>query len=89
MDHRDVNKACPKDNFLLPNMDVLVDSTSGQGILSFIDGFSGYNQIKMSSRDAEKTAFRTLVDNFLLYRDVFWAEEHQSNLLAGNDCCVP
>ena len=64
VDYRDVNKACPKDDFPLPNMDVLIDSTSGQGMLSFMDGFSGYNQIKMSSRDAEKTAFRTPVGNF-------------------------
>ncbi|CAL9011508.1 unnamed protein product [Prunus brigantina] len=45
-------------------MDILIDSTSGQGLLSFMDGFSGYNQIKMSSKDAEKTAFRTLYENF-------------------------
>ena len=64
VDYRDVNKACPKDDFPLPNMDVLIDSTSGQGMFSFMDGFSGYNQIKMSSRDAENTAFRTPVGNF-------------------------
>uniref|UniRef100_A0A2N9HYI3 Integrase catalytic domain-containing protein n=1 Tax=Fagus sylvatica TaxID=28930 RepID=A0A2N9HYI3_FAGSY len=30
----------------------------------FMDGFSGYNQIRMSTRDAEKTAFRTPIGNF-------------------------
>ena len=45
-------------------MDVLIDLTSGQGMLSFMDGFSGYNQIKMSSKDVGKTAFRTVVGNF-------------------------
>lgn len=64
VDFRDLNKACPKDEFPLPNMDVLIDSTSGQGLLSFMDGFSGYNQIKMAARDAEKTAFRTPYGNF-------------------------
>ncbi|KAL6189139.1 hypothetical protein ACLB2K_040529 [Fragaria x ananassa] len=45
-------------------MDVLIDSTSGHGMLSFMDGFSGYNQIKMAIRDAEKTAFRIPYGNF-------------------------
>ncbi|CAL9018448.1 unnamed protein product [Prunus brigantina] len=63
-DYRDLNRACPKDEFPLPNMDILIDSTSGQGMLSFMDGFSGYNQIKMSPKDAEKTAFRTPYGNF-------------------------
>ncbi|KAI5351294.1 hypothetical protein L3X38_004185 [Prunus dulcis] len=56
-DYRDLNRACPKDEFPLPNMDILIDSTSGKGLLSFMDGFNGYNQIKMSPKDAEKTAF--------------------------------
>ncbi|CAL9012292.1 unnamed protein product [Prunus brigantina] len=64
IDYRDLNRACPKDEFPLPNMDILIDSTSGQGMLSFMDGFSGYNQIKMSPKDAEKTAFRTPYGNF-------------------------
>ncbi|KAK9932282.1 hypothetical protein M0R45_019525 [Rubus argutus] len=64
IDFRDLNKACPKDEFPLPNMDILIDSTAGQGMLSFMDGFSGYNQIKMATRDAEKTAFRTPYGNF-------------------------
>ncbi|CAL9011865.1 unnamed protein product, partial [Prunus brigantina] len=33
-------------------------------LLSFMDVFSGYNQIKMSPKDAEKTAFRTPYENF-------------------------
>ncbi|CAL8993069.1 unnamed protein product [Prunus brigantina] len=64
MEYRDLNRACPKDEFPLPNMDILIDSTSCQGLLSFMDGFSGYNQIKMSPKDAEKTAFRTPYGNF-------------------------
>ncbi|KAL6208662.1 hypothetical protein ACLB2K_019609 [Fragaria x ananassa] len=64
IDYRDLNKVCPKDEFPLPNMDMLINSTSGQGMLSFMDGFSGYNQIKMAARDAEKTAFRTPYENF-------------------------
>ncbi|RVW31533.1 Retrovirus-related Pol polyprotein from transposon 17.6 [Vitis vinifera] len=39
--------------------DQIVDSTSGQGMLSFLDAFSGYHQIPMSPDDEEKTAFIT------------------------------
>jgi hypothetical protein len=59
VDFTDLNKACPKDSFPLPRIDVLVDSTSGHELLSFMDAFSGYNQIKMHESDHEKTAFIT------------------------------
>jgi hypothetical protein len=64
VDFRNLNKACPKDEFPLPNMDLLIDSAAGHVMFSFIDGFSGYNQIRMSTRDAEKTVFRTLIGNY-------------------------
>ena len=64
VDFRDLNKACPKDDFPLPNIDMLVDGTAGHELFSFMDGFSGYNQIKMAIGDAECTAFRTPVGNF-------------------------
>jgi hypothetical protein len=64
VDFRNLNKACPKDEFPLPNMDLLIDSAAGHAMLSFMDGFSCYNQIFMSPKDAEKTAFRTPIRNF-------------------------
>ena len=39
----DLNKACPKDSYLLPRIDVLVDSTARHWLLSFMDAFFGYN----------------------------------------------
>jgi len=54
-----LNKACPKDSYHLPSIDALVDSASGCKLLSFLDVFSGYNQIKMHPMDEEKTAFMT------------------------------
>ena len=39
VDFRDLNKASPKDDFPLPHIDLLVDSTAGHELLSFIDGF--------------------------------------------------
>ncbi|RVW67072.1 Transposon Ty3-I Gag-Pol polyprotein [Vitis vinifera] len=59
VDFRDLNKASPKDDFPLPHIDLLVDSTAGHSMLSFMDGFSGYNQILMAPEDMEKTAFIT------------------------------
>ena len=43
----DLNKACPKDNYPLPWIDTLVDLTVRHQLLSFMDAFSGYNQIRM------------------------------------------
>ena len=55
----DLNKACPKYSFPLPKIDQLMDSTTGHKLLTFMDAFSGYNQIKMAEEDQEKTAFIT------------------------------
>ncbi|KAG9439903.1 hypothetical protein H6P81_020068 [Aristolochia fimbriata] len=59
VDFRDLNKACPKDDFPLPITELMVDATTGHEALSFMDGSSGYNQIRMDPKDEEKTAFRT------------------------------
>ena len=56
VDFTDLNKACPKDFYPLPSIDSLVDSTSGCRMLSFLDAFSGYNQIRIHARDESKTA---------------------------------
>ena len=45
VDYRDLNKASPKDDFPLPHIDMLVDNTAKFKVFSFMDGFSGYNQI--------------------------------------------
>ena len=59
VDFTNLNKACPKDSYPLPSIDALVDSASGCKLFSFLDAFSGYNQIKMHPMDEEKTAFMT------------------------------
>ncbi|CAL8134815.1 unnamed protein product [Prunus armeniaca] len=51
VDYRDINDTCPKDEFPLPITELLVDATTSFGALSFMDGFSGYNQIKMAPKD--------------------------------------
>ena len=55
----DISKACPKDSFPLPLIDLIMDATAGHELLSFMDAFSGYNQINMDPGDQEKTSFVT------------------------------
>ena len=57
IDFTDINKACPKDSFPLPRIDLIVDATAGHKLLSFMDAFSDYNQISMDPNDQEKTSF--------------------------------
>ena len=64
VDFHNSNKACPKTEFPLLNIDLLVDSVAGSSMFSFMDGNSGYNQIRMAAKDVEKTAFKTLIRNF-------------------------
>ena len=64
VDFTDLNKACPKDSYPLPSIDTLVGSASGCKVLSFLDAFSGYNQIKMHPRDESKTAFMTETSSY-------------------------
>jgi len=58
-DFCDLNVACPKDEFPLPIIYVMIDNTCGFEQMSFMDGFSGYNQIKMYPDDEKHTSFRT------------------------------
>ena len=51
IDFTDVNRACPKDSFPLPRIGLIVDATVGNELLSFMDAFSGYNQINMDLDD--------------------------------------
>ena len=57
IDFTDVNRACPKDSFPLPRIDLIIDATAGHELLSFMDAFSSYNQISMDPDDQEKTSF--------------------------------
>ena len=59
VDFIDLNQACPKDSFPLPRIDQLLDLIAGHKLLTFMDAFSGYNQILMAKEDQEKIAFVT------------------------------
>ena len=57
VDFTDLNQACPKDPFLVPKIDQLVDATYGHPRMSFLDAFQGYHQIALATEDQEKTTF--------------------------------
>ena len=64
VDYRDLNRASPKNNFLLPYIDILKDNTAKNSRFSFMDDFSGYNQIRLAPKDREKIAFVTMWETF-------------------------
>ncbi|XP_050217597.1 uncharacterized protein LOC126668447 [Mercurialis annua] len=59
IDFTDLNNACPKDSFPLPNIDQLVDATCGFAVYAFLDASQGYHQIPMNKDNEEKTTFTT------------------------------
>ena len=63
MDFTDLNSACPKNPFPMPQIDQLVDATVGHPRMSFLDVFQGYHQIPLALDDQEKTVFVTPVGN--------------------------
>lgn len=63
VDYSDLSRACPKDTYPLPNVDKLVDNSSGYKPFSFMDAFSMYNQIPVDPKDEEKTTFMVEVGN--------------------------
>ena len=64
VDYTDLNKACSRDAYPLPNTDRHVDGTVGNKVLSFLDAYSGYNQIPMATSNMNKTAFITNDANY-------------------------
>ena len=59
VDFRDMNKVCSKDDFPPPHIDAIIDNASSSAMYSFMDGFSGYNQIMMAVMDKIKITFVT------------------------------
>ena len=57
MDYRELNKVTLKDYFPLPFIDQVLDTLVGKKYFSFLDGFSGYNQIQIAPKDQDRTTF--------------------------------
>ncbi|KAJ0483955.1 putative nucleotidyltransferase, Ribonuclease H [Helianthus annuus] len=59
IDYKDLNKTCPKDAYLLPEIDFKVDSLVSFRFKCVLDAYKGYHQIQMAEDDEEKTTFHT------------------------------
>ena len=64
VDFTNLNKACSKNPFLMPEIDQLVDAIVGNPRMSFLDAFQGYHQIPLALDDQEKTTFVTHIGNY-------------------------
>ena len=64
MDFTDLNKACPKDPFPMPQIDQMVNATVGHPRMNFLDTFQGYHQIPLALCDQEKTVFVIPIGNY-------------------------
>lgn len=64
VDYRDVNQACPKENYPTPFIDQIIDECARCEIFSFMDDFSDYNQINIRPQDQYKIAFICLWGTF-------------------------
>jgi hypothetical protein len=68
VDFTDLNKACKKDDFPLERVDKIVDDAAYSEMLSLLDMFSGYHQIRVRKEDKEKTSFITPFETFCFMR---------------------
>jgi hypothetical protein len=68
IDFIELNKACPKDPYPLPRIDVIIDQAASCDMLSLLDCFSGYHQVWMRREDEAKTGFTTPFDIFCFVR---------------------
>jgi hypothetical protein len=68
VDFTDLNKACKKDDFHLERVDKIVDAAANNEMLSLLDMFTGYRQIRARRKDEEKTSFITPFGTFCFVR---------------------
>nr|GFB95059.1 reverse transcriptase domain-containing protein [Tanacetum cinerariifolium] len=59
IEFKNINSACPKDYYPLPEIDNKIKSVVGFLLKCFLDAYKGYHQVQMAEEDAEKTAFYT------------------------------
>jgi hypothetical protein len=75
IDYTSLNKACTKDEYPLPHICQIVDSTASCELLSFLDGYSGYHQISLAIDDKEKNSVHHAIQDFLLYKYAIWTQK--------------
>jgi hypothetical protein len=67
IDYTSLNKACPIDEYTIPHICQIVDSTTSCELLLFLDAYSGYHQISLTIDDEEKNNVYHAVRDFLLH----------------------
>jgi hypothetical protein len=80
IDYTSLNKACPKDEYLMPRICQIVDSTASCELLSFLDAYSGYHQISLAINDEEKTSFIMSFGIFCYTKMAFGLKNGGSNI---------
>jgi hypothetical protein len=71
IDYSSLNKACSKDEYPLPRIYQIVDSTVTRELLSFLNTYSGYYQIRLATDNEEKTSFITSFEIFCYTKVAF------------------
>jgi hypothetical protein len=68
VDFTNLNKPCMKDDFPIEKVDKVIDDATNSEMLSLVDMFSGYHQIRVRKEDEEKTSFSTPFKTFCFVR---------------------
>ena len=71
IDFKNMNTSCLKDNYPFPNMETLIQRVMGSGMMSMLDGFSGYNQVLVNKEDQHKITFTTPWATYKYLRMIF------------------
>jgi hypothetical protein len=58
VDFQNLNRETPKDEYPLPVAEMLINIASGNKVINFLDGDTGYNQMFMAREDVHKIAFQ-------------------------------
>jgi hypothetical protein len=65
IDYQALNKNTQKDHFPLPFGNTILDKVAGHELYTFMDGYSGYNQVSIAPKDYHKTGFTTPWGTFI------------------------
>ncbi|GJT01381.1 reverse transcriptase domain-containing protein [Tanacetum coccineum] len=57
IDFKNINSACPKDYYPLPEIDSMIEAVMSFPLKCFLDAYKGYHPVQMAEEDEEKTAF--------------------------------
>jgi hypothetical protein len=89
VDFTDLNKACKKDDFPLERVDKIVDDATNSEMLSLLDMFSGYHQIRVRKEDEEKDKLYHPLWNVLFRENAKGAEERMMHIFENDSNSPP